>query len=50
MRIRHTIIAPLILTIGAIGSLVAARGGRNDLGRPAATSAAASPDAYVYHA
>ena len=35
MRIRRTIIAPLILTIGAIGSLVAAPAvAAHDLGRP----------------
>jgi hypothetical protein len=51
MRIRRTIIAPLILTIGAIGSLVAAPAVAAMTSiAPAATSAAASPDAYVYHA
>jgi hypothetical protein len=51
MRIRRTIIAPLILTIGAIGSLVAAPAvAAMTSVAPAVASAAASPDAYVYHA
>jgi hypothetical protein len=50
MRVRRTIIAPLILTIGAIGSLVAAPAVTAlTQAVPAATSAAANPDAYVYH-
>ena len=44
MRIRRTIIAPFILTIGAIGSLVAAPAvAAMTSVAPAATSVAASP-------
>jgi hypothetical protein len=51
MRIRRTIIAPLILTIGAIGSLVAAPAvAAMTSVAPAATSVAAQPYAYIYHA
>jgi hypothetical protein len=51
MRIRRTIIAPLILTIGAIGSLVAAPAvaAINSVA-PAATSVADGGNAYIYHA
>jgi hypothetical protein len=54
MRIRRTIIAPVILTIGAIGSLVAvpAVAALSSVA-PAATSVASgtmSPNAYTYHA
>ena len=54
MRIRRTIIAPFILTIGAIGLLVAAPAvAALTSVAPAASSVAsgaASPDAYTYHA
>ena len=51
MRIRRTVIAPLILTIGAIGSLVAAPAvAAMTSVAPAATSVAASSNAYIYHA
>ena len=50
MRIRRTIIAPLILTIGAIGSLVAAPAvAAMTSVAPAATSVAYSSNAYIYH-
>jgi hypothetical protein len=54
MRIRRTIIAPVILTLSAIGSLVAvpAVAALTSVA-PAASSVAsgtASPDAYTYHA
>jgi hypothetical protein len=51
MRIRRTVLAPVILTIGAVGSLMAvpAVAALTSVA-PAATSVAgsASPDAYVY--
>jgi hypothetical protein len=50
MRIRRTIIAPLILTIGAIGSLAAPAVAAMTSAAPAATSVAAQPYAYIYHA
>ena len=51
MRIRRTIIAPLILTIGAIGSLVAAPAvAAMTSVAPAATSVAEGGNAYIYHA
>jgi hypothetical protein len=52
MRIRRTIIAPLILTIGAIGSLVAAPAvaAVTSAAPTAVASGTALPDAYVYHA
>ena len=50
MRIRRTIIAPLILTVGAIGSLVAAPAvAAMTSVAPAATSVASSGNAYIYH-
>ncbi len=54
MRIRRTIIAPVIVTIGAVGSLVAvpAAAALTSVA-PAATSVASSvpaPNAYTYHA
>jgi hypothetical protein len=53
MRIRRTIIAPVILTIGAVGSLVAVPAAAALISAaPAATSVASStisPDAYPYH-
>jgi hypothetical protein len=53
MRIRRTIIAPVILTLGAIGSLVAvpAAAALTSVA-PTATSVASNtiaPNAYVYH-
>jgi hypothetical protein len=53
MRIRRTLIAPVILTLGAVGSLVAvpAVAALSSVA-PAATSVASStisPDAYTYH-
>jgi hypothetical protein len=54
MRIRRTIIAPVILTIGAVCSLVAVPAvAALTAVAPAATSVASgtmSPDAYTYHA
>jgi hypothetical protein len=51
MRIRRTIIAPVILTIGAIGSLVAAPAvAAMTSVAPTATSVAAGGNAYIYHA
>jgi hypothetical protein len=54
MRIRRTIIAPVILTIGAVGSMVAvpAAAALTSVA-PAATSVASgtlAPNAYTYHA
>jgi hypothetical protein len=50
MRIRRTIIAPLVLTIGAIGSLVAAPAVAAMASvAPAVTSVADHGGAYVYH-
>ena len=50
MRIRRNIIAPLILTIGAAGSLVAVPAVTALTAvTPAATSAAASPGIIVYY-
>jgi hypothetical protein len=50
MRIRRTVLAPVILTIGAIGSLVAVPAmAFATVAAPAATSVGAmSPNAYVY--
>ena len=50
MRIRRTIIAPLILTIGAIGSLVAAPAAIALTSAPATASVAAGSNVYYYHA
>jgi hypothetical protein len=54
MRIRRTIIAPVILTIGAVGSLVTVPAVvALTSAAPAATSVALSnpaPNAYTYHA
>jgi hypothetical protein len=51
MRIRRTVIAPLILTIGAIGSLVAAPAAIVlTSGSAAATPMAYSSNVYYYHA
>ena len=51
MRIRRTIIAPVILTIGAVASLVAAPAvAAMTSVAPAATSVASSGNAYYYHA
>ena len=51
MRIRRNIIAPLILTIGTIGSLVAAPAvAAMTSAAPAATSVAEGGNAYIYHA
>ena len=51
MRIRRTVIAPLILTIGAIGSLVAAPAAiALTSSSAAATSVAYSGNVYYYHA
>jgi hypothetical protein len=53
MRIRRTIIAPVILTIGAIGSLVAVPAAAAlTSAAPAATSVASgtiTSNAYTYH-
>lgn len=53
MRIRRNIIAPVILTIGAVGSLVAAPAvAVMTAAAPAATVAAGShvtPNGYTYH-
>ena len=50
MRIRRNIIAPLILTIGAVGSLVAVPAVTALTAvTPAAASVAASPGAVIYH-
>jgi hypothetical protein len=52
MRIRRTIIAPVILTIGALGSLAAVPAvAALTSTAPAATSVAGtlSPNAYTYH-
>jgi len=54
MRIRRTIIAPVILTLGAVGSLAAvpAVAALSSVA-PTATSVASStisPNAYTYHA
>ena len=51
MRIRRTVIAPLILTIGAIGSLVAAPAvAAMTSVAPTATSVASASNVYYYHA
>ena len=51
MRIRRTVIAPLILTIGAIGSLVAAPAAIVlTSGSAAVSPVAASSNVYYYHA
>jgi hypothetical protein len=51
MRIRRTVIAPLILTIGAIGSLVAAPAAiALTSSSAAATPVAYSSNVYYYHA
>jgi hypothetical protein len=53
MRIRRTVIAPVILTIGVVGSLVATPVvAALTSAAPAATSVASitiSPNAYTYH-
>jgi hypothetical protein len=49
MRIRRTIIAPVILTISAIGSLVAAPAVAAMTSAPAATSVASTGNAFYYH-
>jgi hypothetical protein len=50
MRIRRTIIAPVILTIGAIGSLAAVPAAAAlTSAAPAAAVVAASSNAYTYH-
>jgi hypothetical protein len=50
MRIRRTIIAPVILTIGALGSLVAAPAVAALTSSSPAASVASSGNAYYYHA
>ena len=50
MRIRRTVIAPLILTIGAIGSLVAAPAVVAIASAAPAATVAATSDLYHYHA
>jgi len=50
MRIRRTIIAPVILTIGALGSLVAAPAVAALTSSAPATSVASTGNAYYYHA
>jgi hypothetical protein len=49
MRIRRTIIAPLILTIGAVGSLVAAPAVAAVTSVAPTAPVAASSNAYIYH-
>ena len=49
MRIRRTIIAPVILTIGALGSLVAAPAVAAMTSAAPAASVAAGSNAYIYH-
>ncbi|HEY5397497.1 MAG TPA: hypothetical protein VIL16_19090 [Trebonia sp.] len=49
MRIRRTIIAPLILTIGAVGSLVAAPAVAAVASVAPTAPVAASSNAYIYH-
>ena len=49
MRIRRTVIAPLILTIGAVGSLVAAPAVAAVTSVAPAAPVAASSNAYIYH-
>jgi hypothetical protein len=49
MRIRRTVIAPVILTISAIGSLVAAPAVVAMTSAPAATSVASTGNAFYYH-
>jgi hypothetical protein len=49
MRIRRNIIAPLILTIGAVGSLVAVPAVTALTAAPAVASAAASPNVLGYY-
>jgi hypothetical protein len=50
MRIRRTIIAPVILTISAVGSLVAAPAvAAMASAAPAAATVAASSSVYYYH-
>ena len=51
MRIRRTVIAPLILTIGAVGALVAAPAvAALTSVAPTATSVAYGSNVYYYHA
>ena len=50
MRIRRTIIAPVILTIGALGSLVAAPAVAALTSTAPATSVASTGSVYYYHA
>ena len=50
MRIRRTIIAPVILTIGAVGSLVVAPAvAAMASAAPATATVAASGSVYYYH-
>ena len=49
MRIRRTIIAPVILTIGAIGSLVAAPAVAAMSSTAPAASVASTGNAFCYH-
>jgi len=49
MRIRRTIIAPVILTISAIGSLAAAPAVAAMTSAPAAATVAFSGNAFYYH-
>jgi len=48
-NIRRTIIAPVILTIGALGSLVAAPAVAAMTSAAPAASVAAGSNAYIYH-
>ena len=51
MRVRRTIIAPVILTISALGSLVAVPAAvALSSAAPAAAAASVAPNAYTYHA
>jgi hypothetical protein len=49
VRIRRNIIAPLILTIGAVGSLVAAPAVAAVTSVAPTAPVAASSNAYIYH-
>jgi hypothetical protein len=52
MRIRRTVIAPVILTIAAVGSLVTAPAvaALTSVAPAAAAAAAPTGNAYIYHA
>ncbi len=50
MRIRRTVIAPVILTIAAVGSIVTAPAVAALTSVAPAASVAATSNAYIYHA